>query len=118
MTTSKSCATVVAIPKTSHSTTHEFFGAYRYSCADAESMSQQCLPANAASARKKRSRPDTDALAPNATHQSGFGGGFGDGADGGGAVLPCNGGFWVAVPVDPPSNDRSRCRGNVVVGGL
>ncbi len=71
MPTSKSCATVTAIHKTSHSTTHEYFRAYRFSCADAESTSPQCLPAHAASARKKHSPPDTAAspttYTPNST---------------------------------------------------
>src|SRR5712675_1464992 len=71
MPTSKSCATVAAIHKTSHSTTHEFFCACKFSCADAESTSPQCLPAHAANARKKHSPPDTAAApttySPNST---------------------------------------------------
>src|SRR6267154_6463477 len=71
MPTSKSCATVAAIHKTSHSTTHEFFCACKFSCADAESTSPQCLAAHAASARKKHSPPDTAAApttySPNST---------------------------------------------------
>src|SRR5882757_2456313 len=71
MPTSKSCATVAAIHKTSHSATHEFFCACRFSYADAESTSPQCLPAHAANARKKHSPPDTAASptthSPNST---------------------------------------------------
>ena len=57
-----------AINKTSHSTTHEFFRDYRFSCADAKSTSPQCLPANAASARKKHSPPDTAASCLHDVH--------------------------------------------------